>query len=154
LDPIWTLKTGSLFLLSVDAKELFLSEGLVCLVKDFDKLGAHETLGSITVPPKTIYNAKGERMEFKLESPPGKPVNFSGHLAIRCRRASDYDIKFMKSYAENMSEMKHEVDHLAAKGGSGNIASYFRRQARISKDTGHKEVRGLRSTDNMRWRLS
>lgn len=68
LDPIWTVKTGSLFLLTLTVEELFTSNGLICEVMDFDKFGGNDKLGLITVPPKVLYDAKGERLEFNLVS--------------------------------------------------------------------------------------
>ena len=96
LDPIWTVKTGSLFLLDVAAEELFIEDGMKFVVKDFDQFGGDEALGLVTVPPRTIYQAKGDRMEFKLQPVPGKTTDeLPGYLAIRCRRASPEDISFM-----------------------------------------------------------
>lgn len=98
LDPIWTVKTQSLFLLEIDAEELFIEDGMTFLVKDFDQFGGHETLGVVHVPPKTLYLANGERMEFKLQAVPGKTRDeVPGYLALRCRRASAYDKSFMES---------------------------------------------------------
>jgi hypothetical protein len=147
LDPIWTLKTGSLFLLTINPKELFLSEGLLCLVMDFDKVGKNEKLGAITIPPRVLFDSKGDRMEFKLGPPPGKTGEVDGHLAIRCRRASEHDIHFLKDYADSQKRNalqnrfhKEPAQSTDTKGGSGNIASYFRRQSRTVKD-GNEEVK-------------
>lgn len=67
LEPIWTLKTGSLFLVEIPAKELFESHGLHCDVMDYD-VGRDEKLGQCTIHPKTLYEANGERMVFPLEN--------------------------------------------------------------------------------------
>ncbi len=68
------------------------------IVKDYDQLGKHETLGLVHVPPKTLYFADGERMEFKLQPVPGKTKgDIPGYLAIRCRRATTHDKNFMES---------------------------------------------------------
>lgn len=66
LDPIWTVKTGSLFLLKLTTEELFTSNGLICEVMDFDKFGANDKLGLITIPPKVLFEGKGERLEYDL----------------------------------------------------------------------------------------
>jgi hypothetical protein len=69
------------------------------LVKDFDQFGANEMLGLVHVPPRTLYLAKGERMEFKLQPVPGKTADeVPGHLAIRCRRASAQDKEFIEGF--------------------------------------------------------
>lgn len=99
LDPIWTIKTGSLFLLEVEAEELFIEDGMKFLVKDFDQFGGNETLGIVHVPPKTLYKANGERMEFKLQPVPGKTTTeVPGYLAIRCRRATAHDKNFIEGF--------------------------------------------------------
>ena len=71
-------------------------------MKDYDQFGGNETLGLVHVPPRTLYRAKGERMEFKLQPVPGKTSDeVPGHLAIRCRRASKSDQTFMESYEKS-----------------------------------------------------
>ena len=103
MDPIWTVKTGSLFLLEVESEQLFLEDGLKFLVKDFDQFGGNETLGLVHVPPRTIYRADGERMEFKLQPVPGKTAGeVPGYLAIRCRRATTYDKTFIEGLRSSM----------------------------------------------------
>lgn len=104
LDPIWTVKTDSLFLLESEAEELFIEEGMKFLVKDFDQFGGNETLGLVHVPPKTLYLADGERMEFKLQPIPGKTSDeVPGFLAIRCRRATAHDKKFMEGFESSLN---------------------------------------------------
>lgn len=103
LDPIWTVKTGSLFLLEIESERLFIEDGMTFLIKDFDQFGGNETLGLVHVPPKTLYFAKGERMEFKLQPVPGKTNDeVPGFLAIRCRRATSHDLDFMESYESSL----------------------------------------------------
>lgn len=100
---MWTVSTGSLFLLTVSSEELFLEDGLTLLVKDFDQFGGHETLGVVHVSPRKLYLGKGERMEFKLQPVPGKTANeVSGYLAVRCRRATEHDKNFMEGYENSM----------------------------------------------------
>lgn len=100
LNPIWTLKTGSLFLLTVESETLFVEDGMKFIVKDFDQLGKDEVLGLVHVNPRLLYRSKGERMEFKLQPPIGsKDKEVPGYLVLRCRRATEYDIKFMAEYA-------------------------------------------------------
>jgi len=148
LDPIWTVTTGSLFLLNIDAKTLFRGEGLLCVVYDFDKLGGNERLGSCTISPKTIFDAKGERLEMKLGPPPGKTDDVPGYMAFRIRRASKNDIDFMTKMKEAGSlfaSKKKSVNehHDSHKGGSGNIKSILTRRSRIAKigpNAGQREV--------------
>eukprot|EP00980_Cylindrotheca_fusiformis_P020990 scaffold7987_cov200-Cylindrotheca_fusiformis.AAC.19 len=90
LEPIYTIKTGSLFILTVESKELFMNGGLSFLVEDRDGFSSNDLLGVTTVPAVALYKAKGERMEFKF--------NTKGFLAIRCRRATEHDKEFMAQY--------------------------------------------------------
>lgn len=142
LDPIWTIKTDSLFLFRTTTKDLFLNHGLSFIVKDYDQVGKHETLGLFSIDSQTIFDANGERMEFKLEPPKGT-AEVPGHVAIRCRRASEADIKFLEDYhlskkrggTSSANQIKEEV-----KGGASNLVSYFRRQARTIKQ-GNEEIK-------------
>lgn len=135
-------------------KDLFLSDGLLCLVIDFDKIGAHEVLGLALIPPKTIFESKGERLEFKLNPPPGKGDEVTGYLAVRCRRASDYDQRFMKEYltterrddqAASFTQLTKEA--LESAGGTGNLKSILTRNTRMVRSMqdprGVKQVRSL-----------
>ena len=143
LDPIWTVKTGSLFLFRIDAESLYLSEGLLFTVKDFDALGGHERLGIIYVAPKDIYEAKGERMEYKLLPPPGsKKKMVPGYMAVRCRRASESDVQFMEEniYVKNKSDVHKGVDPATEQAGNvGALTSFLTRQRRTIK-WGDREV--------------
>lgn len=149
VDPIWTLNTGSLFLLTLNLKELFLSNGLTLIVYDYDTLGSDEQLGTVTFTPKQIYDAKGEREDLKLLPPHNKAGEVPGHIALRCRRATEHDIHFMEEFSRpdkkaadilGMNKLHKSVD---SKGGAGSIAAVLTRRTRIAKNgrnTGKKEV--------------
>lgn len=158
LEPVWTVSTGSLFLLTVDVKQLFRGEGLLCVVYDFDKLGKNDRLGSVVVPPKRMYDANGERMEFKLGPPPGKTEDVPGDLVIRVRRASDHDKEFMAQLKQTnrklrlLSTPNNAPNGHDFKGGSGNIRSMITRRSRIAKsgpNSGQREV-GRRKAKSLR----
>jgi hypothetical protein len=137
LDPIWTIKNGSLFLLSVESRELFIQDGLQLLVKDFDQFGGNETLGLVKIPPVKLYNATGERMEFKLKPVPGKTEKDTpGYLAIRCRRATDHDKRFMEGYEESSDAVAAAPKHHNA--ANSTIRSIMTRQYKV--DQGVKKV--------------
>ena len=140
LDPIWTLKTGSLFLLTLESKDLFLNDGLGFLVRDFDRLGSDESLGFVRVSPGTLYKAQGERLEFKLQPPPGSKhaaEGVPGYLAIRCRRASENDIKFMEGFKASLKAVAAQ-EHPATV--TSNIRSIVTRNEKVEKD-GTRKVR-------------
>lgn len=93
LEPIWTVAKGALFILTVDSLELFEKGGLTFILEDWDKFKSNDLLGLTTVSPAALYRANGERMVFKLST--------TGYLAIRCRRATDSDKKFIKEYEKS-----------------------------------------------------
>eukprot|EP00523_Entomoneis_sp_CCMP467_P008491 CAMPEP_0168738488 /NCGR_PEP_ID=MMETSP0724-20121128/10959_1 /TAXON_ID=265536 /ORGANISM="Amphiprora sp., Strain CCMP467" /LENGTH=1081 /DNA_ID=CAMNT_0008785833 /DNA_START=7 /DNA_END=3252 /DNA_ORIENTATION=+ len=146
LDPIWTVKTGSLFLFRSKAEALYLSEGLLFTVKDYDALGRDEKLGMFYVAPKVVYEAKGERLEFKLIPTPGsKKKEVPGYVAIRIRRATGHDIVFMNEHVHkkkktSLAESATQQLATAQLGGGGALRSYFRRQTRHIKD-GDRDIK-------------
>ena len=108
-NPIWTLRTGSLFLLDVDAQELFeANDGIIMEVKDYDRHTTH-SLGAISISPRTIYNWDGERKEFDLKALSGEKKYGEGKLALRVRRATAHDLEFMKNYQKNKKFDIHDV---------------------------------------------
>lgn len=142
------MKTGSLFLLSVDSMDLARSDGLLCKVMDYDQVGAHEFLGACVVPRKALYQGEGERLEFKLGLLPGEVGETpTGFLAIRCRRASEYDIKFIQEYKDESSFSFTNLTALAmsSQGGASNLKSLIAKRTRILKNkdfpNGIKQVR-------------
>jgi hypothetical protein len=105
--PIWTLRKGSLFIWKVDALELFESHpGLVFEVKDYDAVGEDESLGAFTVNARTLYKwPQNERKVFALKSLPGEKDWKQGRIALRVRRATEYDIEFMEKYNSKQKTM-------------------------------------------------
>jgi hypothetical protein len=144
LDPVWTVRTGSLFLFKVKPEALFLSEGLLISVMDYDAMSSPEKLGHFYVPPRAIYDSKGERLEYKLQPFPGHTKRVPGYVAVRCRRASAYDIKFMEENVYAKKKGIPTVSALAAatdqQGGIGVAKSYFRKQTRTIKD-GNRNIK-------------
>lgn len=152
LDPIWTVKTNSLFLWTVSTKDLFVSDGLLCVVYDFDQVGSHEHLGQVFIPPKILYEASEERIELALKHHHHNDGPVLGYLAIRCRRASLYDQNFMRELADTRRKEKREeampelqkiknLTKLATEsaGGSGNVASMLARRTKIVKSDEYPE---------------
>ena len=123
--------------MTVESKVLFLSEGLTCLIKDYDRVGRNESLGLIVVPPQDLYAGKGERMEFKIQPPPGsKEKEVTGTIAIRVRRATEYDKKFMEGYKHSL-RATNAIEH--PRTVNSDLRSIVTRQHRKDK-TGTKQV--------------
>lgn len=67
VNPIWTIETASLFILDVTPEAFFGSaQGLVFIIRDYDTIGANDTLGKVDVAQEDLLNGDGERKEFKL----------------------------------------------------------------------------------------
>jgi hypothetical protein len=114
-----------------------LNEGLTLIVKDYDAVGRNETLGMAVIPSRQLYLAKGERMEFKLQTPPGtKENNITGWIAVRCRRATENDKSFMEGYHSSMKAATAPA-HPVTK--NSNIRSILTRREKVSKE-GIKKV--------------
>lgn len=133
LQPVWTIKTNSLCLFSVTIKDLFDShDGLTFLVLDFDKFGSNEALGAVVIPPREVFLAKGERVEYALKPLFGQKDYGKGKLAVRIRRATEYDKDFMEKWNSSQKE-DLKVKMTATKGGKGTIGSIITRNEKIGK---------------------
>jgi len=111
VNPIWTLRKGSLFILTVDALELFEAEdGLIFEVKDYDAVAKHKSLGAVNISPRIIYKWDGERKEFDLRALSGEKNYNQGKLALRVRRATNHDLEFMKKYNNSKKLMCNIAD--------------------------------------------
>ncbi len=112
LNPIWTLRNNSLFIFTVTPKKLFEETyGMVFTVYDYD-LNGYDILGRATISPRKLFLANEERIEMNLRPvivgrktfPKIAAKNddiFIGKLAIRCRRATDYDKEFLQEFKAN-----------------------------------------------------
>lgn len=119
LNPIWTIDTGCLCLLSMSAQEFFQpAAGLTFALKEHDALTANEMLGSVSVPQSTLLQLTGEeRLALPLnllkahkyyhkpkpsgrhKASGGKAV-FPPTLYIRARPATKEDRRFMKKVSD------------------------------------------------------
>jgi hypothetical protein len=133
----------------VEVGTLFGCDGLLCVLHDFDAIGADEKLGQFCISPKQLYDAKGERMEFALQPIPGDTNTVTGHIAIRCRRATDFDMNFMNDYNKISTKGTDFLGMLAfekladGKGGAGAITSILSKRTKVVKhgeDAGKKAV--------------
>lgn len=126
MEPVWTIKNGSLFLLHTTAAELFeCYDGIKFEVKDYDTVGSSESLGNAIVPPRCLYEADGERMVFPLLPEAGRTsVKVTGFIAIRCRHATDHDKEFMVKLNRGLSKISDkDPTALASKGGKNDFKS-------------------------------
>lgn len=96
LDPIWTVQTGSLFLLEMDPEEFFKSSSMNFVIKDYDQFGANEIVGSVHVPLQDVLSGTGERQEYpivpKKEFQTSRGQDLKPRLFLRFRPATADDI--------------------------------------------------------------
>ena len=126
LNPVYTLRKDALFLWSTSIKDLFLGgvtagvKGLTLEVCDFDSMTSDDVLGTAVVPPKDIYNAHEERLGYPLliEDEDGFYLESGGSIAIRIRRATDYEKEFLEEEYESNDTME------AAQGLVGLMVPY------------------------------
>ena len=97
LNPVWTLHTGSLFLIRMPPEEFFAaSGGILFKIKDYDSMSSSDTLGSVKVPLVDAIDGKGQRKAYKVI---GKdPSADAGTLFLRFRPATQDEINFLSSY--------------------------------------------------------
>ena len=95
MDPIFTIATGSLFILEVMEHEFRASDGLLFKVKDYDRTSKSDDLGYVQVSGKDLCEANGQRMTLKLTPPEGRELSEAGVLNLRCRPMTAYDKKFL-----------------------------------------------------------
>lgn len=106
LNPVWTLSSGSLFLIQTSI-DTFFNSRLEFVVKDHDNIGAADVLGSVFVSKNDVIMGDGERVEYELNT-----KNFQGKynttihgkksfLTLRFKQATEDEISFIRSYNEN-----------------------------------------------------
>ena len=137
LEPTYTIKTGSLFLLNTTADDLFdCQDGLKFEVKDYDTVGGSESLGHTYVSPRTLYEADGDRLVFPLLPEAGRTsVTVKGNIAIRCRHATEHDLEFMTKLKRGMSKISEEdPTALATDGGRSDLKSMITMNTKKEKN--------------------
>ena len=67
LNPVWTLSSGSLFVIQTNLKD-FLSKAahIEFVVKDHDRIGGNDMLASVLVSKKDLLKGNGNRVEYEL----------------------------------------------------------------------------------------
>lgn len=148
VNPIYTVKEGSVFIVDVMKAEFLQSEGLRFIVKDYDTVGRNDELGHVQVPPKTLIGANGDRMVFPLSPPKGSKYKEAGVLNLRCRLASKYDRKFLDYLSSQKGDFMG-IDRntnivMKPLGGSRALLKEKSSAAeKTGKDAGIKKVRSF-----------
>ncbi|KAG7350731.1 C2 domain containing protein [Nitzschia inconspicua] len=150
LNPVWTLSTGSLFLIQVSLAEFFENSNYMeFIVKDYDSIGDHEILGSVLVSKTDMLNGTGDRVEYELNQYSGKNHILSSgakkpSLALRFKLASEDDIKFMMTYEAN----KKKGFFKQVRGAASRIAGAYAGSDAASRIAGQEVGAGLYASDS------
>jgi hypothetical protein len=93
LDPIWTLGSGSLFLLQMTPEDFFsCAGGMSFTVKDYDAVGGNETLGGVTLTLDELLQGTGQRHAYDIVDKVLGEKNH-GKLYLRFKEATPEDIE-------------------------------------------------------------
>jgi len=131
LNPIWTLKERSLFVLQMTPEEFFsASSGISFVIKDFDAVGSNEIMGYVNINLEELLAGEGKRTGYEIISPKaGKdseliPVvavtdaassavanagKMTGKLATKAREATGMKTAVVKHTAKLKSEKKPKL---------------------------------------------
>ena len=155
LNPIWDVKTGNLF--TVPKKDVQRAGKMIFKVKEHDRVSIkNETLGSAEVDSEALMSAKGERMEYDLtrlkQSIPGvggRTLQQKGRIVIRCREATQYDVRFVEEIAkgEDSADLQAfssaDTKLMKTSGGTGvtNVGKMIKRNTKTDRHTHEKLYR-------------
>jgi hypothetical protein len=103
LNPVWTVETGSLFLVDCLAEEFFsYATGLLFRISDADHLSKNEIVGHAALSQMRLLQMNGNRTSIPIEVSPNMLQRknatrlYAPKLNIRVRKAMDSDIEFIK----------------------------------------------------------
>jgi hypothetical protein len=120
LHPVWTVDTGSLFVMSCSAEEFFtFGAGLTFCIKDFDSVSKDELVGQVSVSQSDLLEMNGERVTLDLKVPRGllkkgkSKKLYTPKLNIRVRQAQPEDKAFIKTL-NSIKRSKKEGVHASA----------------------------------------
>lgn len=110
LNPVWTLTSGSLFLIQTNLTDFFAkANNIEFVVRDYDRIGDDDVLGTVLVSKKELINGDGERVDYELTTAKltGTKNDFIGQkksfLTLRSKKATEEDIAFLQSYQAKQS---------------------------------------------------
>jgi len=105
------------FVFHCQATDLFDVGGLTLKVKDYDRFGKNDDLGSVLVPAKQLYTqSNGDDMEFKLAPPKGRESEDAGYITIRSRitTAGDHSGEKKGFLGDMMHDIKAPISKIKA----------------------------------------
>lgn len=95
LDPVWSLETGSLFLVQRKPEDFFSSTGgITFLVSDAPTIATTKALGRVRIGLQDMLNMQGSRERFEIALEKDVPASSSpSALYLRIKEASKSDIE-------------------------------------------------------------
>ena len=103
LNPVFASQHDPYFVMDARPSEVRACGGLVFKVKDWDRVGKNDDLGSYTMDADTLFKCEGGNMEVKLKAPKGIGED-AGYLTIRVRPATESDRAAKKSIFGGMGQ--------------------------------------------------
>jgi C2 domain len=103
LNPVWTVDTGSLFLMECPAEEFFsYATGLMFRINDLDRVGTNDVIGHVAIHQTDLLQMKGERSSFPIQVEPSLLKKnakklYQPKLNLRVRKARPEDKAFIKA---------------------------------------------------------
>ena len=129
LNPVYSAQENNTYILSCSAKELFGKGGVEFKVKDWDRIGKNDELGSVVVSGETLYTFVSEQegvlQELKLDPPKGKG-EAAGFLSVKFRAPTLGDREDMKKAASLVGKIRRQKEPLQVRSmrfspsGEGN----------------------------------
>jgi hypothetical protein len=94
LNPIFTIETGSLYLLETTTEDFFASaSGLTFLLRDYDAVGRDDVLGKVVLSHSELLEGNGDRVAHDIVPEKAKKTKKQGKLVLRFKEASDDDVE-------------------------------------------------------------
>ena len=102
LNPVFDVESDSAFVLENPAKDVFEAGGLEFKIKDWDRVGSNDDLGTVIVPAKTLYESWEGTKEMKILHPSGKEGQEAGYITLFVRDATDLDKQSLKKEKKSL----------------------------------------------------
>ena len=110
LNPVYSSQHNAFFVMEARPSEVRHYGGVTFKVKDWDRVGSNDDLGTVTLDAETFLKCEGGNMELKLTPPKGIGED-AGYLTIRCRPATESDRAAKKSFFGNISQQMSLKDY-------------------------------------------
>jgi hypothetical protein len=104
LDPIYTIKTNSMFIFTLHPEDYYHSD-IVFQINDFESFSTNKYLGQVELSNEELLTSDGQRIERKLKNLE-TGTETQGYLAIRCKRATQQDIDFVRDSTKSVEPVR------------------------------------------------